>query len=115
MPSVNSRASSSSITGWTEDERLAAASVGSPCTRLWSSLCPRPAPVFAAPLEGALKADVGCSLDGFAQSSFPIVEFCCVNWLLFLCDHTEAAVPLFELVVRWLSRQDPLGVVILSV
>lgn len=49
------------------------------------------------------------------QSSFPIVEFCYINWLLFLHDHTEPAVPLFELVVRRLSRQDPLSVVILSV
>lgn len=59
MPSVNSRASSSSITGWTGDERRAAASVGSACTRLWSPLCPRPAPVFAAPLEGTLKSGRG--------------------------------------------------------
>lgn len=59
MPSVNSRASSSSITGWTGDERQAAASIGSLCTRLWSSLCPSPALDFAVPLEGALRSGRG--------------------------------------------------------
>lgn len=67
------------------------------------------------PPRGLLKADVGCSLDEFVQPSFPIVEFCCVNWLLFWYDHTEAAFPVFKLVVRWPFRQDPLGVVISSV
>lgn len=55
--------------------------------------------------RGLLEADVGCSLVKSVQSGFPTVEFCCINWLLFLYDHTEAAVPLFELVVRRLSRQ----------
>lgn len=67
------------------------------------------------PSRELLKADVGCSLDGFAQSGFPIVEFFCVNWLLFPYDHTKAAVPVFKLEVRWLSRQDPLCVFISSV
>lgn len=63
--------------------------------------------------EGALKS--GRGLDEFVQPGFPIVGICCVNWLLFWYDHTEAAFPVFKLVVRWPFRQDPLGVVISSV